>query len=154
TPAVPPYEQRRLLAPEQRLAPRQPRPDRGERMASHRNDARLVALAGDADRGVAQIHAVEMQPRELGQAQAGRVEQLEHGLVAQGERRVLSDLHQVRRLVRREGLRELPGGLRSAYAERRVERIAVIARQVLEEAAPGGEHARERAPVQPAAMKL
>ena len=33
-------------------------------------------------------------------------------------------------------------------------RVAVVAREVVEEAAPRGEHARERAPVEPAAVQL
>ena len=56
------------------------------RERADRHHARLVALAQHAHRVVGEIDVVDLQPRELGQAQAGRIEQLEHGAIAHGQR--------------------------------------------------------------------
>ena len=69
----------------------QPRPgahqivgDRGAREAADRNDALLVALAGEPHRvEVFQAHVVDVEFDDLAHPRAGRVEQLEQGFVAQ-----------------------------------------------------------------------
>src|SRR5262249_49158463 len=133
---------------------RQPRLDRSERVAAYRHDARLVALAGDADRGIAQVDAVEVEPGQLRQTQAGGIEELEYRLVAQRENRGMRKAHQASGLIRRQGVRQLARGPGGPYAKSRVGGIGVVARQVLEEAAPRGEHAGKGPSIEPPAMEL
>ena len=66
----------------QRQPVRQPGGNRGQGLLSHRHDAGLVALAGDLRFARLQVEVVEIEPDQFRQAQAGRIEQLEHGAVA------------------------------------------------------------------------
>ena len=97
----------------------------------------------------------QVEPGQLRQAQPGRIEKLEYRLVAHGERRGLADLH--------AGARPRPATGRAAGSSpdlgarmpsAGLTRVAVIAREVVEEPAPRREHARERAPVEAAAVQL
>ena len=132
----------------------QPRLQRIDGVAAQRHDARLVALAGDAHRGIGKIHVDGIEAHQFGQAQAGRVEQLEHRLVARIQRRLHRHLHQFHRLVGRQRMRQGLGRFRRAQADAGIALAAVIAHQVAVEAAPGRKHARQRAPAQAAAVQL
>ena len=91
---------------------------------------------------------VMMRDAEFGQAQAGGVEELEHGLVANRQQALIGHFEQAIGFVRREGLGERLGAFRWAHAVHRV----VCGRPALSEpaveAAPGGKRAPERAAAQ------
>ncbi len=82
--------------------------ERRARLAAHRHQAQLAALAEDADFAFLHhgIEHIAIEGDQFGQAQAGRVEQFEHGQIA---RRlhwivILDRLQQTRRFVHRQGL--------------------------------------------------
>ena len=62
-------------------------PQRLDGRASERDDALLVALAGDADEAVVEVDARLVEADRLGDAEAGAVEQLDQRPVAQRARR-------------------------------------------------------------------
>src|SRR5262249_24770857 len=128
--------------------------ERRERMASHGNDPRLVALAGDAHCRIVEIDTVQREAGELGEAQSGRIKELEDRLVAKRKRIRLAKLHEARSLVWRQRMRQLPGRLRGANAEHRVAGKSMVAHEKLEEPAPSREHACKRAPAEPLAVQL
>ena len=74
---------RRLAAQQDGPAVGQPAAQPGLRLVAERHEAFLVALAAHPDRALAQVHLLGAQAHELGHAQPGGVEQLDHRLVAQ-----------------------------------------------------------------------
>ncbi len=79
---------------------RQPGAQRLARLASYRQLTLLVALADDSYQPGGQVEPVEIQTDQLGQAQPGGIEQLEHGLVATGDEVVLdSTVQQLHRAI-------------------------------------------------------
>ncbi len=152
--AVARHKQRPSPGTDQCLAFNQPRLERRLCETSDRHDARLRALAGDAHRGVLEIDVVGRERDKLGEPQPRGIEQLEHRPVAHRERIAHADLHQPSRLVRRQRMRQPLRGLGRPDAETGVVREPVIAGEVVEEAAPRREHARQRPAVQPSCVQL
>ena len=58
--------------------------DGGDGFSSQGHDAFLVALADDVDESGVQMELLQARVAQFGKAQAGRVGQFEHGLIAEG----------------------------------------------------------------------
>ncbi|MCY1278419.1 hypothetical protein D9M70_271440 [compost metagenome] len=138
-----------LLADEHRLvagvghgAQGQPFLQRFAGLAAHRQFAGLVALAEHAYQAGGEIEAIDVQPHQLGEAQARGVEEFQHGLVATGEEVVFHGA--VQQLLGAVGVQrpgQAAGALGRGEAVGRVVAAAAFADQVLVEAA----HRREQA---------
>ena len=77
-------EQRRLLRQGHERTLLCPALDRLTRLAADRHMALLAALAEDLDFPLGHVmQAGQIESSQLGQAQTGRIEQLEHSLIAQ-----------------------------------------------------------------------
>jgi len=89
---------------------------------------------------------VHVERHELADAQAGRIQQLEHRLVLLEERRsLLLALQQALRGFHRQRFRQRPRRLGRPDTEHRVRREAAVARKPAEIAAPCREGERKRA---------
>ncbi|MNN18550.1 hypothetical protein D3C81_1317620 [compost metagenome] len=138
------------LADEQRLvdghalAPRQPGLQRLARLAPDRQLAHLVALAEHPHQAGGEIQLRQVQAGQLGQAQAGGIEQFEHGLVAAGEKIVRRRaLQQLLGAVGVEQFRQALLALGRAQAGARVVTAMAFADQVAVQPAHRGEEARQ-----------
>jgi hypothetical protein len=95
-----------------------------------------------------QIHITDIERRHLADAQAGAVEQLDQGAVAQqllvGSGGALRHLHQRNAVVHREGAWQALGHTRPRNARGRVQRADALPHEIAEEGAERGELAPER----------
>ena len=148
-------EKERLgVALRKRLACGKPGADRVARRGADGHDALFRALAPHAYLAMVEVDAIEIESRQLGEPQPGRIGELEQRAIAQRKHVGPLDRHQAHRFIRRQH-----GG----QPARRAGRLETGARVVLdsriavleeaEERAPRGEHprkapAREPAPVQ------
>jgi hypothetical protein len=129
----------------------QPGVHRFTRLAPDRQLARLVALAAHPHQPGGQVEAVEIETDQLGQAQAGGVEQLEHGLVATGDKIVLhSAIQQLRRTIGIQRARQAALALGRGEPVRRIVPTQAFAAEVLVQAA----HRREQAGQRTAGLPL
>ena len=152
-------EQRRFIGTGELRADLQPACDGVHGLRSHRHAACLAALAGDGDFTI----GVDLPPRrhvqadEFGQAQPGRVEQFEHGAITDVQRFgrvfVRKRVEQARSEVGRQRVGQALGALRCAHAGGRIDAESVMARQPVEQSAPGRQHARDGRPGQAATVQ-
>src|SRR6266568_4385219 len=124
---------------------REPGRDRVAGLASNRHGARLRALARHGDLGLPQqAFAVgDVQAQQLREPQARRVEQLEHGPVAQLRRPARLALQQPRHKIGRERLGQRLRAFRRAQARARVVGKAAVLDEPMEESAPAREEVRD-----------
>ncbi len=136
-------EQRFFFGRRHAAANREPVTDGFGGVAAQWHDARLAALAGDGNGTFGKVDGVEIEADQFGEAQAGRIEQLEDGAVAQRQGFVAFNGHQLDGLVGRQCLRQGFWAFRRAQAAAGVAVETVALNQVVEEAAPGGKHAAD-----------
>ncbi len=110
---------------------------RGDRMPTDRQHARLAALAEHAHFAALQIQLQPAQPDQLGQAQPAGVEQLQHRTVAQRQPAAAVASHQRAGLVHVQHLRQLAPHLRATHAEQRIMRQRAFAAELAKQAAAG-----------------
>ena len=139
---------------QQRPRPHQVRLDRGARVAADRHDPLLVALAEqthDLVRAVEADEIVDVERHDLRHPRAGRVEQLEQGLVAQPRRLVaVGRREQPLDLVDRERLRKALGLLGRGDIRGGVDRELPLLDEEAGEAADRRQLPRDRRGRQPA----
>jgi len=143
---------------------REPFGERFERRRAHRHAASLRAFAEHMRAGIGGVDPagrvatrVHVEPDQLSDAQAAAVEQLDDARVARRQARVagLVAMGDERdRMVDGEGLGQRLGRPRSAHAVDRVGGDPPVAAEPAVEAAPRGEHERDRAGAQPLAVHL
>ena len=126
-------------------ANRQPARQRLERRRAHRHDARLRALAGDADLARARVDGADVEAGELRDPQPARIRQLEERAVADAGIGGVLDGDQARRVVGRERLRQRARRARRAHALARIGGDLAVPHQPVEEPAPRRQQPRERA---------
>ncbi len=124
-------------------------------LATNRDDARLVALAEHPHLTAQQLfHAGQVEPCQLGKAQAGRIEKLEHRLIAQLQQIVALRREKPVRLIGREHLRQRLRALRRADAIHRVVgRLPALAKPAIE-TTPGRQRTPQRSTAEPAHVQL
>jgi hypothetical protein len=71
-----------------------PLPQRGQGLAAHRDNAVLVALARNMNGSVEEVDVAAIEIGQLGQTQAGRVQQLENGTITIDQRTVALNVQQ------------------------------------------------------------
>ena len=123
-------------------------------MAADGNNARFAAFAGDAHGSVGKINVFGCQAGQLGQAQSRGIKQFEHGPVAHRQRIGVFDFNQLPRVIRRQGIGQALGAFRRTDANARILCTTVIAREIVVEAAPCRQHARNAAAIKATAMQL
>src|SRR5262245_29545112 len=79
------YEKSRLVDGGDRCALLEPRADRIDRKAANRQHTLLAALASDPQGPIGEIEIGEIERDQLLQAQAGRIKELHHRLVANAD---------------------------------------------------------------------
>ncbi|MCY1428544.1 hypothetical protein D9M71_444330 [compost metagenome] len=111
-------------------------------LAADRQHAGLAALAVHLHQAARQVELLQVEAGQLRQAQAGGVEQLEHGLVAAGEKFILDcAFQQLQGAVGVEGLGQAPLALGCRQAVGRIVAAVAFAVEVAVEAT----HCREQA---------
>ena len=125
-------------AAEERPPARQVAADGVARAAAARHDALAAALAEAADEAGVAVDVPRTQADELGHAQAGAVQQLERGPVAEPERRPVRVLDEPDRLLRRQRPRHLAPGPRQRHVAD-ADRPGALAGAVAQEGARGGQ---------------
>ncbi len=115
-------------------------PDRLDGLLAQRHEALLAALAEHADHTHVEGHLRELQPDELGDPQARRVERFQHRLVAQRERGLArADAEQRLDLRLAQVLRQPPRQPRRAHPQGRIDRDPAPLHLEAVEAAHGGQ---------------
>ena len=113
--------------------------EREARLAAHRNDTILVAFAEDTDFAIPHFfEARDVERGEFGEAQAGRIEELEHRFVAHRRSIFGRNVEQAVGLIRRKNLGQGLGAFRRAHTLDRVERRFAAQPKPTVETAPGG----------------
>jgi hypothetical protein len=133
-----------------------PPAQRAERFAADRHDPLLRALPPDADFARVPVDAIQRQSGELREAQARRVEELEHRAVAHCQRVVgvcARQRDEKRRLVGRECVRQFLRRLRRPQSRAGVGRDAALLGEIAVERAPRRQHPTERASREPASVQ-
>jgi hypothetical protein len=100
-------------------------------------------LADHAQFAFGQIEVAQIQAHQLGQTQTGRIEQLDHGRVADPERVVVHWLEQGAELIGVEGMRQGARALGRADTDGRIGQGLVLPHQPAVEPAQAGEFALE-----------
>ncbi len=131
-------EQCPLVRRRQRAARFLPAGERLHRPGADRHDTVLVALAGDAHRRILHVHVAEIQVGEFGQAEPGRVQELEDRAVAVDERAVSRNLEEPCHAVRIEVLGQAFRAPGCGHRLHRVTPDVLFAQQVTEEGARRG----------------
>ena len=135
-----------------RAGGRAPFGQRPARVRAHRHAALAAALAQHRHQTVVQVQVAPAQVAQLRQPQAGGIEQLEQGAVAQAQRCIDGNLDQHLGLVGVEHLRQLAGCLGTPDTGGRVGRHLALAQQPVVVAPAGREPPLQAARGQSAAV--
>src|SRR5262245_2357526 len=122
--------------------------ERAERRTSHRHDPFLAPLAEDAHRTALDVEAFPVESGELRHPQPGRVEQLEDGAMApRAQRSVPRHAEEPVDVVEAQMRGQRPAHFRRRDTGGGIVRDSLRAGAEAEEAAYGGQLARDRAPL-------
>ena len=128
----------------------EPAPDRVDGVAADRYDPGLAALAGDAHRAVTKVDVLEIEPEQLGQPKARRIEELHDRLVADAEPLVAAEFEQTAHRVGIQRHGQALARFRRLHARGRIVLELSLAQQEAEETSHGREPALDRRGRQPA----
>jgi hypothetical protein len=134
------------------------------RLAAHRHDAALAALAEhvglhriEIDPAQRRVARLCIEPRELAHAQATAIEHFDDGAVARlgpGVGLLVVQLGEPHRVVHAQRLRQRPAGLGRVHVLHRVEADQPLVAEPAVEAAPARQHQRNAARLAPGAVQL
>ncbi|MNS59333.1 hypothetical protein D3C72_922880 [compost metagenome] len=138
-------EQRLPLVPRQQGPHLEPLLQPLHRHPAHGQHPLPRPLAGDPELALIELHVREVEPHQLGEAQAGGVHQLHDGAIPHRQRILLvGDVEQLVHLVHVEVFGQRPPLLGGHYAAGRVGREPPLAHLPVAEAAQGGDLGGER----------